>query len=248
MAPAARDAGVNRDAQANRAVQPSRDGRSVRAEQRRQATREGLIAAARTLLGERGVSGTTLDLIAEHAKVARATVYLHFETKGDVIGAVVDDLVGRLELAVKGVDLQDGAAPPEDQLAANLLRVLHVLFAHQRLTRALFDPDGDEAAGSARAQHFLQTVQRMLRDALVDGAAVGLVRRDFDVGVAALALFGAVREVTLRAELGDHDDIDRRMAIARTLVSVCLCGVAEDPLRAAVRDGDRLADELAAAT
>ncbi len=216
-----------------------RDGRQVRAAERRQATRELLVATARSVVRDEGVAATTLEHIGQRAGLSRATIYLHFATKADVLGAVLDDLVGRLEGAVLGVDLQDGAAPPEDQLAANLVRVLHVLFENQRLSQLLFAlPVHDEPAITARAALFLASVRRMLREALTDGREVGLVRGQFDVDVATSALFGAVREVVCSAELGDSDDLDRRVAIAWSVVSVCLCGVASDELRAAVADSE----------
>ncbi|MBM4342843.1 MAG: TetR/AcrR family transcriptional regulator [Deltaproteobacteria bacterium] len=209
----------------------------MRAAERRQATRDLLVATARQVVRDQGLGAATLEHIAEAAGVSRATIYLHFATKADVLGAVLDDLVARLEVSVLGVDLQDGAAPPEDQLAANLVRVLHVLFENQRLSQLLFAPPvQNEPALTARAAQFLATVRRMLREALTDGRSAGLVRDAFDVDVATSALFGAVREVVCAAELGDHDDLDRRIAIAWTVVSVCLCGVASDDLRAAVRE------------
>ncbi len=222
---------------ANTTAVAIRDGRQIRAAERRSATRELLVATARSVVRDEGVGATTLEHIAERAGVSRATIYLHFATKADVLGAVLDDLVGRLEGSVLGVDLQDGAAPPEDQLAANLVRVLHVLFENQRLSQLLFAlPVHDEPAITARAAQFLATVKRMLREALTDGRAAGLVRDQFDVEVATTALFGAVREVVCSAELGSHDDLDRRVAIAWSVVSVCLCGVASDELRAAVAE------------
>ncbi|MSQ84807.1 MAG: TetR family transcriptional regulator [Myxococcales bacterium] len=63
------------------------DGRHRRAEQRRAATRKHLIATARTLVSERGLATATLEHIAAAAGVLRATIYLHFVTKADVLKA-----------------------------------------------------------------------------------------------------------------------------------------------------------------
>ena len=59
-------------------------------------TREKILAAARDLLaGEAGVSAFTVDAIAEHAGVARMTVYYQFESKRGLLEALFDGFANR---------------------------------------------------------------------------------------------------------------------------------------------------------
>jgi TetR/AcrR family transcriptional regulator, cholesterol catabolism regulator len=68
----------------------SRSYRSpVRAEQAL-GTRRQLISAATTLFVSQGWSPTTMTRIAERAAVGRPTVYLHFDSKLDVLVACID--------------------------------------------------------------------------------------------------------------------------------------------------------------
>ena len=67
----------------------------------RTARRSQLVAAATEVFGEKGVSGATVADIVRAAGVAQGTFYLHFESKDDVIVAVVADVADRL-LAGKG--------------------------------------------------------------------------------------------------------------------------------------------------
>src|SRR5260370_40654414 len=57
---------------------------------RRAATTEAILKAGRRLFGEQGFAATTMDDIAEAARVAKGAVYHHFATKETVFEAVVD--------------------------------------------------------------------------------------------------------------------------------------------------------------
>ncbi len=55
-----------------------------------QATREEILAAARTVLASDGPDGLSLSRVAHLAGVNRGTAYQHFETREDLIQATVD--------------------------------------------------------------------------------------------------------------------------------------------------------------
>src|SRR5882724_5926301 len=69
--------------------------------ERRAATTEAILRAGRRLFGERGFAATTMDDIAEAARVAKGAVYHHFATKEAVFEAVFEqvslDLVSDLD-------------------------------------------------------------------------------------------------------------------------------------------------------
>jgi AcrR family transcriptional regulator len=57
----------------------------TRRERKKQETRTKIFTAAMKLFQERGYEATTIDMIAEHADVARGTVFLHFPTKEAIL-------------------------------------------------------------------------------------------------------------------------------------------------------------------
>lgn len=57
---------------------------NTRAEQER-LTRAAIIAAARNLFDRLGYTATSADAIARHAGISRATFYLHFRSKAEVV-------------------------------------------------------------------------------------------------------------------------------------------------------------------
>src|SRR5438309_2321942 len=69
--------------------------------ERRAATSEAILTAARRLFGTQGFAATTMDEIAEGARVAKGAVYHHFKTKEAVFEAVFDlvsrDLVAEID-------------------------------------------------------------------------------------------------------------------------------------------------------
>ena len=56
---------------------------------RGQATRDKLVAAARDVFAERGFAGTRMGDLADAAGVSHGTVYTYFDTKEDVLLAVL---------------------------------------------------------------------------------------------------------------------------------------------------------------
>src|SRR5439155_23204367 len=64
-------------------------------EERRAATRERLLRAARTVFARRGVQAATVDEIAEEAGFTTGALYSNFKGKGDLVLAVEEDMIAR---------------------------------------------------------------------------------------------------------------------------------------------------------
>jgi AcrR family transcriptional regulator len=63
---------------------------------RSQARVAGILKAARALLGEVGYADLTTNLIAERAKIPVGSVYQFFESKDDIVAAVVEQFRERI--------------------------------------------------------------------------------------------------------------------------------------------------------
>src|SRR5262245_23798563 len=61
---------------------------------RRASTDDAILRAARELLVEAGVAGTTIRAICERAGVARATVYLRWRSREQLIAAALRSVLG----------------------------------------------------------------------------------------------------------------------------------------------------------
>lgn len=60
--------------------------------QQGELTRQALLKAARTLFGERGYAATSLDEVAQAAKVTKGALYHHYEGKQELFGAVYEQV------------------------------------------------------------------------------------------------------------------------------------------------------------
>lgn len=153
-------------------------------EEQRALTRSRLRAGARVLFAEKPFYEVTIDEIAARSGVARATFYLHYESKKAVLRDILSDVMAAHRglyhrLADLGVD------PGVEELAAWLKRYLRA-FRDQRAFLALFNL----VIGSDPA--FLVEITRE-RDALFD-----------DVGARSPAFaFGEGSEGTVR-RMGAH--------------------------------------------
>jgi AcrR family transcriptional regulator len=94
-------------------------------------TRE-ILAAARQLLEQRGLEAMTMEEIAAAAGVAKGTLYLYFQSKDDLILALINQ-VGENLLQDLEASLQAPGTPPE-----KLILMVSVLLEYLNRERLLF--------------------------------------------------------------------------------------------------------------
>jgi AcrR family transcriptional regulator len=161
--------------------------------ERRAATIESILSAGRRLFGERGFAATTMDDIAEQARVAKGAVYHHFATKEALFEAVFDQVSHAL------VQETDRAVRTEkDVLAAMVAGTQHYYAACAKgPTGQIILRDGPAVLGWERwreidAQHFGGKIPRALTAAM----DAGLIARQ-PVEPLARLLLGAVMEAAV---------------------------------------------------
>lgn len=161
--------------------------------ERRAATTEAILKAGRRLFGEQGFAATTMDDIAEAARVAKGAVYHHFATKEAVFEAVFDQVSHDLVLEI------DRAAKAErDVLAAMVAGTQHYFAACAKgATCRIILRDGPAVLGWERwreidARHFGGKIPRALAAAM----DAGLIARQ-PVEPLARLLLGAVTEAAV---------------------------------------------------
>jgi AcrR family transcriptional regulator len=161
--------------------------------ERRAATTEAILKAGRRLFGERGFAATTIDDIAEAARVAKGAVYHHFATKEAVFEAVFNQV--SLDL-VQEVDR--AARTEKDVLAAMVAGTQHYFAACAKgPTGRIILRDGPAVLGWERwreidAQHFGGKIPLALTAAM----DAGLIARQ-PVEPLARLLLGAVTEAAV---------------------------------------------------
>jgi AcrR family transcriptional regulator len=155
-----------------------------------QRNRAALVAAARELMGRRGLDAS-LDEIASAAGVGNATLYRHFPTRRDLVQAVFADQMSRYAAAV-----ERALAEPDPWLAVR--GYLTEICALQAENRALADlvtsAEYTDATRPVAVAHLHELLDR--------ARTAGVLRADFaveDVVLVLLANAGVVRRTAEHA-------------------------------------------------
>jgi AcrR family transcriptional regulator len=162
----------------------------------RAARRAGLVAAARRAFTERGVVATSVADIVRAAGVAQGTFYLYFETKDDVILAVVEDIAEQI-LAAISADLSRPDLSPAGQLGA-FSRILTSLSQNSSLADVadfIHRPE-NQRLHDRFAEHFLPGLVPLIERTIADGVADGSFDVP-DVHAAAWFILGGLRSIEL---------------------------------------------------
>lgn len=156
--------------------------------------RKRILAAAVTLFGQKGFHEARIAEIAASAGVAEGTVYLYFQNKEDLLGAVFDDTMD--EVLAKGREIASTEAPA----SVRLVRMLDLHLSFLASDRSLASVFQIELRRSARlverfSRSKLVGYFRMLEGVIRDGIARGEFRSDLVPRLAVRILFGAADEI-----------------------------------------------------
>jgi len=186
--------------------------------------REQILRHAKVVFARKGYHDTGVDDIIARARIARGTLYLYFNGKREVFGALLDRLMHELDDAVRAVELGAGKPAPLDQVRANVRRVLELLVRDPTNVRLLFHQAASLDNESREVlQRFYDRVLGMIEMSLKHGVTMGLAR-PCDVTIVSSCIFGMIREVVERLALHDagRADLD---AVAEEIVRFGLHGI-----------------------
>ena len=101
--------------------------------------RARVLAAALELFALHGVSGTSLQMIADHLGVTKAAVYYQFHAKEDIVLAVVEGAVEQLR---GHIEEAENAPSPQAATEVALDGLIDVVLAHRQVVAAMLsDPE-----------------------------------------------------------------------------------------------------------
>lgn len=90
----------------------------------RSTARDRVLDAARTLFSEYGVSGTSLQMIANHLGVTKAAIYHQFHTKEGIVLTLLEKPIAELEDSVAEAEAMDTREAQLDVLLRGLVDVV----------------------------------------------------------------------------------------------------------------------------
>ncbi|MGH3968150.1 MAG: TetR/AcrR family transcriptional regulator [Mycobacterium sp.] len=170
---------------------------------KRSAAQTRILDAALLLIGEHGVGGTSLQMIADAIGVTKAAVYHQFKTKAEIVIALTERELGRLEEALEAAEAEDHPPRARELL---LERVIDVAVERRGVASTLqFDP----VFVRLLAEHppFPQFIERLYSVLLGDAGD--------DALVAAAMLAGAIASGVMHPLVADIDDETLRAQLLR---------------------------------
>jgi len=171
--------------------------------------RERLLAAALDVFAEHGVSGTSLQMIADRLGVTKAAVYHQFQTKDEIVLAVIDPALERLGPIADHAEAQRGQIARRDTVLAGIVDL--VVDERKVSTTLSFDPVVMRLVRAHPALRSLHRIRRLLGGTAPDpGSRVRIA-----VLSGGLIMAGADPAV---AGLDDEDFRDHLLAAARRIL------------------------------
>lgn len=178
--------------------------------------RARVILAARELFGERGASAEMRD-IAEHAGVAVGTIYRNYPTKGDLILAVLTDII---EEATREADAAESLSDPLDAMQALVEYSIVMAERYGWIAEAFIS---GQMQGLQEEVLLLQSYKtgiaerfgRLLRSSI----GQGLIRNDIDVAITAMLLTAATSPWLLKPLLESRSPNQLASDILRALLA-----------------------------
>lgn len=151
------------------------------------ATRELVRSTSTELFAERGFAATTMRNLADRAGLPLSAFYYYFRSKYDVLLAIMDAAMTRLEDGVE--DVAGGSLPPDERLVALVARHVEVHLADPDSARVADNElrslgDDDREAIVARRDRY----EANFRSTLDEGVRSGRFAPDLDLPLASMAI------------------------------------------------------------
>jgi AcrR family transcriptional regulator len=173
---------------------PSTSTAQERTRRASRGARERVLEAALELFGEQGVSGTSLQMIADRIGVTKAAVYHQFHTKDEIVLAVLTPALETMHRSLEEAEAKPTAQAQRDSMLTSLV---DLAVGNRRLAAIL---RADPAAAEILRTHPALDVGPRIRRLLV-GTDPG-VRGD----VAGAMVGGALMMIGTAPELEQYDD------------------------------------------
>ena len=162
-----------------------------RREEKKAETRARLLDAAATVFARRGLAAASLDEIAEEAGLTKGAVYSNFESKDDLIAALLEE---RIDKPFSQIAEQVDPDAPIDQQAAQAEALSRAVWDRERdmfilgLEFAIHHARNPDAAQRYKGDRDLQEAMALLmeRQAQERGTKLPLPANELAVGLFAL--------------------------------------------------------------
>jgi AcrR family transcriptional regulator len=183
----------------------STDTTTSRRARKQARTRSELLGAARALIAERGVAGLRVSDVTERSDVALGSFYSHFETKDEIVEAVVAEAVSSLADALG--DVGGRLADPAEGMSVGARQLIELGRTEPELARLMLALDHAE-------DRFAEVIYPRALTIMRRGVESGRFIADEPELMLTLAIAGVFAGVRLALESPGDTDLPSRCATA----------------------------------
>lgn len=119
--------------------------------------RAGLVAAARKVFSAKGITNTRVSDIVEAARVAQGTFYLYFDSKDEVVNAVIEDMADEIYHTIITI-----SASAELSALEKIMQMRYLLFANLNRNKELLEYYHHEGNSQVHDQLVREMTKRLL--------------------------------------------------------------------------------------
>ena len=170
------------------------------------AAQTRIIEAALVLFAERGIGGTSLQMIADAIGVTKAAVYHQYNTKDEIVVAVAEVVLTGLEAAVTAAEAERSRARAREVLVAGMVD----LAVEQRHLAGLLQQDPVMLRFLQEHEPFRRVIERV-NQVLMGGSSAPRAK------VLAAAISGAIAGAVTHPLGTDLDDETLRSELLKQL-------------------------------
>jgi AcrR family transcriptional regulator len=168
------------------------------------AAQTRIVEAALVLFAEHGISGTSLQMIADAIGVTKAAVYHQYNTKEEIVLAVAQAVLARLEAAVTAAEAEASRSRAREVLIAEMIN----LAVERRRMASVLQRDPVMLRFLEEHEPFRRVMERVNR-VLMGGAAEPRAR------VQAAMLASAIAGTVIHPLVRDLDDESLRSQLLK---------------------------------
>ncbi|MGB9736155.1 MAG: TetR/AcrR family transcriptional regulator [bacterium] len=154
-----------------------------------------ILNAAKEMFAIKGYHNTSISDIIKRADIARGTFYLYFKDKREIFDALFDQLLQKINNALKRVVIAPDQKPPLEQIKDNLERVFKLTMDDPELARILFrHAPGLDSITDMKIELFYNKVASLIESALSLGVHMDIIK-NCDLKLVSLFIMGGIKEL-----------------------------------------------------
>ena len=156
--------------------------------------RENIVAAASTLFMEKGIAATSMDNIAKSAGYSKATLYVYFENKEEIVGILVLNSMKKLYDYISSALIQHETTKARyDFICCGLVQYQEEFpfYFKMVLDKINIDFEGKEYLPEERETYQIgEEINEKIKNFLLSGMEKGDLRNDLDIMPAIFNFWG----------------------------------------------------------